>query len=560
MYPHWKQLLNADRVAWQERLGAAASGTPFVLICSSVGAHSAVLTHDSLLAATLTARGVRAEALLCDGALAACEVCTIYNIEPQQLVTRGPQPTHCRTCFRSGSRVYEELGVPLHRYSAFLRPEDHAEAEALVVATPDEKLFGFTLDDIALGEEAHAGALRYFAVGDLGNEAEGAAVLRAYLKGAIVALRVMQRLFDTLRPDVAVFHHGIYVPQGVIGRVARQRGIRVVNWSVGYRKQTFVYSHDDTYHRTMIDEPVALWHERELSNSERERLIGYLDSRRNSSNDWVKFNQEPQENARLIREQLGLDERPIILLLTNVTWDAQLYYKNNGFPSLLDWLEFTIRAFAERPDLQLVIRVHPGEARGTMPTRQPVMRVMAERIPTMPPNVAVVNAESDISTYTLAEMANATIIFGTKTGVELTARGAPVIVAGEAWIRNKGLTIDVSSEDEYSQVLARLPLTEAMSEASTELALRYAFHYFFRRLVPIRLLADVVDGPRTIEYKLRRLAEKLTPWRPEILVKSVARIAICGLADLEPGADPGLDLICAGIVRGANFVYDEPQR
>ena len=50
-----------------------------------------------------------------------------------------------------------------------------------------------------------------------------------------------------------------------------------------------------------------------------------------------------------------------------------------------------------------------------------------------------------MSTYALMSLCNAAIIYGTKMGVELTSVGLPVIVAGEAWIRNKGLTHDASS-------------------------------------------------------------------------------------------------------------------
>jgi hypothetical protein len=557
MYPEWKQLLQADWETWTQYRARAASASPFVLVCSSVGGHSAVITHDSLLAAALVIRGVRVEALLCDAVLPACELCTIYGLAPERLVSQGPQATHCSACEAGGTKVYEDLGIPLNRYGAFLRPEDSREAAALVAAASDDSLQRFELDDVRLGEEAYAGALRFFAVGDLAGQPDGIAVLRRYLRAAIITLRVIQRAFDLLRPDIVVFHHGIYVPQGIIGRVARQRGIRVVNWSVGYRKQTFVYSHDDTYHRTMIDEPVHLWQGRSLSESELARLTNYLDSRRNSSQDWIKFNQEPQENSREIRRRLGVDERPVVLLLTNVTWDAQLYYKNNGFPSLLDWLEYTIRSFANRTDLQLVIRVHPGEVRGTMRTRQPVMEAMATRIPKLPANVSVVEAESDISTYTLAEMADSTIIFGTKTGVELTARGLPVIVVGEAWIRNKGLTIDVVSRTEYDEILAQLPLGRRMTAEQTTLALRYAFHYFFRRLVPLRALADAVDEQAGIGGKVRSLARKLMSRNAAAVVGSPYRVSIASLDSLQPGNDPGLDLVCVAILSGTPFIYDE---
>ena len=53
------------------------------------------------------------------------------------------------------------------------------------------------------------------------------------------------------------FNHGIYVPQGIVGAVVRRHGVRVVNWIVAYRKNSFIFSHGDTYHHTLMNEPVA---------------------------------------------------------------------------------------------------------------------------------------------------------------------------------------------------------------------------------------------------------------------------------------------------------------
>lgn len=80
---------------------------------------------------------------------------------------------------------------------------------------------------------------------------------------------------------------------------------------------------------------------------------------------------------------------------------------------------------------------------------------------------------------------NAVIIYGTKTGVELTSMGIPVIVAGEAWIRNKGITIDVKSKEGDIKILDQLSLSERMNNKLIERARKYAYHFFFRRMIPL---------------------------------------------------------------------------
>jgi len=87
--------------------------------------------------------------------------------------------------------------------------------------------------------------------------------------------------------------------------------------------------------------------------------------------------------------------------------------------------------------------------------------------------------ESRISTYVTMLQCNAVILYGTKTGVELTSVGMPVIVGGEAWIRNKGITFDASSPAEYFELLDRLPFPTRMDETTIRRARMYAYHFFF---------------------------------------------------------------------------------
>ena len=54
-----------------------------------------------------------------------------------------------------------------------------------------------------------------------------------------------------------------------------------------------------------------------------------------------------------------------------------------------------------------------------------------------------------MSTYAAMAQCDSVIIYGTKTGVELASMGIPTIVAGEAWIRNKGITRDAATAEQY---------------------------------------------------------------------------------------------------------------
>jgi hypothetical protein len=147
----------------------------------------------------------------------------------------------------------------------------------------------------------------------------------------------------------------------------------------------------------------------------------------------------------------------------------------------------------------------------------------------LPKNVFVLEPENQASTYALCENADSVIIFNTKAGVEMASMGVPVIVAGEAWVRGKGFVIDANSPAHYFEILDGLPIGKAMSAEQKALALKYAYHFFFRRMIPLPFIHLQESGHFKTDIATRK--------------------------ELAPGRFPGLDVICQGILTGAPFIY-----
>jgi hypothetical protein len=532
-YPDWKPLLDG-REAWWTDARAAAQGGPRVLMATGIGSYAHAITLESALAAALTLRGAEVHALLCDGALTACAECDV-SLYPDvgAFATHGPTRDLCRDCRWPAERVYAQLGLKVHRYSDWLTAEDRLQARQIARDLPAGDIPSFRWEGMAIGEHANAGALRFFAAGSLEQEPHGERVLRRYLEAALLTAAACRRLMRAEQFASAVFTHGIYVPWGIVGEVARQEGVRVSNWNVAYRKRRFIFSHDDTYHHTLMTEPREHWENLELSPLQDRELTKYLSSRREGLFDWIVFHRPTNQDRDEIARRSGVDpSRPIVGLLTSVTWDAQLHYPANAFPSMIDWLVQTCEYFAGRPDLQLLIRVHPAEISGFPPSRQPILRELQARLPQLPPNVIVVPPESGLSTYGLMSLCNAVIIYNTKTGVELTSIGQPVIVAGEAWIRNKGITLDASSPEEYRAILDRLPFPSGLQGEQLARARRYAYHFFFNRMIPLGFVEPKAGYP-------------------------IYTLKLESLQHLLPGQSAGLDTICDGILGKGPFVLRE---
>jgi hypothetical protein len=531
-YPDWPAILGTGRREW-EHAQAATRDRQRILMATSVGAFLPGTSVESLLAAALTLRGAEVHALLCDAALPACFDCDhVWYPDPRRFLATGPSRALCGTCFAPAAAMFAALGIPVHRYRELLRPEDYDQASA-AASLPLAALDGFRWEGLAVGEHARAGALRFMARADLDGEPHGEALLRRYVEAAVLSACATRRLLRQLPFAGTVVNHGIYVPQGITGEVARTEGVPVVTWNPSYRQRCFIFSHGDTYHHTLLNEPVAAWEGIEWNDELEARLSDYLRSRWYGTQDWIGAPARPETDTRRIVREVGADfSRPCIGLLTNVMWDAQVHYPASAFPSMLDWVLRTIGYFAKRPDLQLIIRIHPAEATSAtgLPSRQPVLAEITKEFSTMPPNVFVIPADSRVSTYAVMELCNAAIIYGTKMGVELVSTGLPVIVAGEAWVRGKGITTDASSAGEYLRILDRLPFAGRLDEATVRRAKKYAYHFFFRRMIPLEP------------------TEPRAGWPPY-------RLRLDHLEELRPGRSAGLDVICAGILEGKDFIF-----
>jgi hypothetical protein len=522
-------LLATDPQRWTAALEAAQAGKR-VLIATNTGGHFGIVSVDRLLALALTLRGANVGTVLCDGALPACQMCE-FNLVPnvERLIESGPPRVLCNYCHGAAARSARPLGLPTYDIEAFLDRADRAEAEAFASAIPSAEIPAAVWHGLPVGEHALAGTLRYFARGTLEDEPLAEGLLRRFCEASVLAAMAYGRIFDVHRPEVVIAHHGIYVPQGIVTALARARGIRVVTWNPAYRRQRFIFSHDDTYHLTLMAEPTSLWSEAALTEEELNATLHYLQSRREGSGDWIRFHKPSPGADAADLAALGLDpNKPLVVAFTNVFWDAQLHYPARAFANQGEWLVDTVAWSADRPDLQLVIRVHPAEISGHPQSRQLAADELRRAFPTLPPNVIIVGPQSGLSSYGLAELADTALIYATKMGVELSALGIPVIVAGEAWVRNKGMTEDVLSREHYRQLLDKLPLGRRLDPGQRDRALRYAHHFFFRRMVAIAGVEES-RGPRRFAIAARHLRE------------------------LAPGSDAGLDVVCRGILEGTPF-------
>jgi hypothetical protein len=310
---------------------------------------------------------------------------------------------------------------------------------------------------------------------------KNSAIYKLRLQRNDFAARAALTLMQDLKPDIVLIPNGTITELGAVYRVARHLDLRTVTYEFNDQREQVWIAQDDEVMRQNTD---LLWQARggkKLSKSER-ALIEELESARMGGRSFGKSVRKWQDvetkGGEQLRKELGLDEqRPIVLLATNVLGDSLTLGRNVFANSMADWIEKTVQFFASKPQVQLVIRIHPGERLTHGPSMSDVVKGALADIPE---NIHLIGPLEKVNTYDLMEIASLGLVYTTTTGLEMAMNGIPVIACGETHYRKRGFTLDPMSWDEYYALIEKaLQAKQSLTKAQIETAWEYAYRFFF---------------------------------------------------------------------------------
>jgi len=503
---------------------ATDGGGPRVLFLSMRGWSTHIMWETTLAHATRL-RGAVPVFATCGGRLPICDAANLHSAPPMPCLSCGEYATDGLR--RAG---FDPLTL---RDLVDVRVETAAARARIKGLRSVAACESFDDGDFPVGRLVRISVAWFLARGSLPDTEKVIDTYRRFLVSGQVLHRAFARLLDRVRPDRVVLLNGTFFAESILFELCRRRSIPVVTYERGFSMDSLVISAGRPAADLMVDE--AHWQAaaaRPLDAVEARLLDQVLDGRTRGEDLSDNFWQRRVEDVARIRADLRLDpSRPLAVLFSNILWDSAVQGKDLGFASLDAWIVETIRGFAERPDVDLVVRLHPAEIRlANHPTEERMGDVIAAQFPVLPANVRVVQPESDISSYSLMAMASLGLVYTSTTGLEMAARGIAVVVTAETHYRRRGFTYDVGSPGEFWTTVDRLlgGRDEAEVEQYKELARRYGALFLLRFMQPLPLVHEESRG------------------RP--------RLRFTSLADLQPGRLPSLDRICAGILDGAPVV------
>ena len=335
------------------------------------------------------------------------------------------------------------------------------------------------------------------------NDASDRALYDLRIERNTFAAKTALEWMQTNKPDVVLIPNGLILEMGIVFRVACFLGIDTITYEFNDQREQIWLAQNSSIMQQDTDYLVDARCQLPITDSMFERVAD-LENARRGARVWGKSKRLWQyvssQGADATRNTLNLDNRPVVMLAANVLGDSLTLGRDIFAASMTEWITKTVQYFAKRTDVQLVIRVHPGEK--LVPQAKSMGTVVREALPDLPSHIHVIGALDKINTYDLIEVADVGLAYTTTVGLETAMNGRPVISCGQTHYRGRGITLDPNTWEEYyatlERVLGDIPAHQ-MNEKQIKFAWNYAYRFFF-------------EYPHPFPWRLMNFWDDLAVW------------------------------------------------
>jgi hypothetical protein len=283
-------------------------------------------------------------------------------------------------------------------------------------------------------------------------------------------------------PDIVVLPNGMVFEFGAVFQCCKHLNIPVTTYEFGEQQERIWL---DQSNSVMLQNTSEMWEQVKDTpfNQFQSDTLDELYEKRKGGNTHGNFSRKwqaiPQQGSENVRQELNLDNRPIVLLAANVIGDSLTLGRQIFSKNMTDWILKTIEFVAKNSQVQLLVRIHPGEKIMTGPS---VSEAISDKFTSLPEHIHIINAEDDINTYDLINITDLGLTYTTTVGMEMTMSNIPVIVSGNTHYNKHGFTYDPISWEEYFSFLQSFISgnnTLISLPNQVENSKKYAYHFFF---------------------------------------------------------------------------------
>ena len=373
----------------------------------------------------------------------------------------------CDRCTGVSRLVREQFGFAGHTVHSFLTNEEKREASDIASRASVGEMTAYKFEEIPIGKFAlYEVIIQTKSISmDLSPVAER--LYRLLLENCILTAFATRRALDQLKPDAGISYHTAYSYNRTFQHLAESRGRPV--W---FLNASFSAAELDTHLVAARSDPELLfrrmladWDRFKDTPSSRPQLgaaTDHLLSLMRGGGFAYSTAMKQRRNSAL--EQLGCSAGKKVMLAALSSYD-ELFAADAGdfgwsiqspvFDDQIDWVRWLFDFARSRPDVHIVIRVHPREFPiGNVGSRSEHALMLEKAFANRPENVSINLPTDGIALYELLVGTDVVLIAWSSAGLEAGMLGIPVVTwFGEAMLFPRSLTFEARNRGEYGAMV-----------------------------------------------------------------------------------------------------------
>mgnify|MGYP006410535095 FL=1 len=452
-----------------------------VLFTHSFGIYEPSFIHDKLMAFALSLRGFKIFATFCDG-IQDTE-CNVYGG-----VWGGKEQfnKNCQNCQNKSQKLWSFLNPNnIFKYSHYLNQEDYVKTDATLEKILNDKWSNHQEDGWDIGFWAKDILVNNYVVSDYKLIENYEKLGRAHLRNLLLCKLACEKIIEDTNPDRIISNDSYYGMWKIWEFLAKKHSIPFYSHWSGTRIGGWSYAFNDASMNLDFSKSWENYSKNPLTNDEKNRVEKWLVDRMNGEEmviDTASLTSYKNEEFDLTQIDTN---KPTALLSANVVWDLAALNKEVFTKSMADWIIETINWFKQHPEYQLIVKSHPAEYFPGIPeTKETVISMIQKEFSEIPKNIFVLSAKVSSTVYDLLSLSSVGLVFTSSVGMEMAARGFPVISAGKSHYSGYGFIYNPSSQSEYFRILENCLSDKRDIERlkNKDLAMKFIkfnfFHYF----------------------------------------------------------------------------------
>jgi hypothetical protein len=261
----------------------------------------------------------------------------------------------------------------------------------------------------------------------------------------VIAFRAGRRLLERERPDHVLVYNRLYAANHAFCRAAQSLGIPSFTLQGGghvvHRGETMTMFRDTESLDEVFRTPAwRAYSARPIGADEVDLVRSHIEGLLEASSAFAYSSAFEASQPAELRARFGVPDGAPVLLVPMSSEDevnaarlADVLPETSPVTSLFadqfEWLRFLFAYAAERPDLHLIVRLHPRMFPNKRESvRSPIVDSILALLEERPPNVSLNLPSDDVSLYDLRQIVDVLLNFRSSAGIELAAFGVPVVV------------------------------------------------------------------------------------------------------------------------------------